>query len=493
MTPLDRIEQLTDRGSFEPIRSQVAPGHPGVGRPGDGVLGGTATVDGRHVVCFAQDGAVAGGSLGRQHAETLVTLLGLARRIRVPVIGAYESAGARLQEGATALDGYARVFRAQTALRGVVPQIAVMTGCSAGGGCYSPALADLTVMVRGATMFLTGPAVVRSAIGETTTAEALGGVRMHGRNGVADLVVEDLLHARARVGQALSYLAPGRDRRTSPRHPEQQLETMRASARSPTPRGQDVKDLIGTLIDGGSLCEIAPDWARNAVTVLARIEGQAVGLVANQPAWSGGVLDAAASQKIARHVRLCDRYRLPLVVLVDTPGFMPGERQEAAAIITHGAAVLEAFASATVPSVTVVVGQAYGGAFIAMNSKGLGADLTFAWPQAVIGVLGAQQAVEIIHRAQLRGADDAQELRQQLTARYANERQTAAAAVRDGVIDEVLEPSETRRRLSRALALFGGGNLPTDEVGAGDVPADVPRLVEFARPAVTAAGIRYGA
>jgi methylmalonyl-CoA decarboxylase subunit alpha len=358
-----------------------------------------------------------------------------------------------MQEGTAALGGYGRIFRQNVLLTGVVPQISIIGGLSAGGGCYSPALTDFVVMTEEAAMFLTGPGVVRDVMGEDVTAAELGGRRVHERNGVTDLVVADDVAAAGTARGLLSYLpqhAGGRLPRILATDPA--LPDPGAAVPLDPRQVYDVRDAINGIVDGGSLLEIAPKWARSIVTAFARIDGRPVGVVANQPRFMGGVLDAESSQKGARFVEMCDRYGIPLVVLVDTPGFMPGTRQEQAGVIRFGARLVRAFAAATVPRVTVVLRKAYGGAYITMNSKDLGADMVFAWPNAELGVMGAQPAVGIIHRRELAAAEDPVALRDELAADYAQEHLGAPIAAAGGFVDEVIEPSETRSRLAWAFA-----------------------------------------
>jgi acetyl-CoA carboxylase carboxyltransferase component len=454
LEPHERLDALCDPGSVHVIRSVVKSGRLGdKAREGDGVVAASATIAGRPVFCFAEDGRFAGGSLGEAHADTIVRILELAYDARVPVVGFIESAGARMQEGTSALAAYARVFRANVELSGRVPQISIVTGTSAGGGCYSPALTDFVVMTEHASMFLTGPKVVREVTGEDVGVEELGGTRVHERNGVCEFVVPDELSGAMLARELLTYLpqnAWDEAPRTDPVPP------LSDNPGEHVPREQsrvyDVRKVIKGFVDGGEMLEVAAKWARNVVTGYARLNGRPVGVIANQPRHLGGVLNSAASQKAARFVRSCNAYAIPLVVLVDTPGFMPGTREESAGIIRHGAKLLHAFAEATVPKLTVVLRQAYGGGYITMNSKDLGADFAFAWPRATIGIMGAKQAVGIIHRRRIAAADDARAELEVLAEQYAAEHQGAAIAARDGVIDEVILPAETRSRLAAALA-----------------------------------------
>jgi len=444
---------LCDRGSFEPILSAVASPHLGaLAQPGDGVVAGLGRIDGRPVACYAQDPSFLGGSLGAMQADTIDRILQLAARSRIPVVSFIESGGARMQEGVAALGGYGRIFRRNVLLSDVVPQISLIGGLSAGGGCYSPALTDFVVMTEDAAMFLTGPRVVREVTGEEIGTAELGGPRVHERNGVCDLVTPSEDAAADSVRSLLGYLPPHRGGdlpRTIATAPEQP-DVEQCVPRSPR-RVYDMRAAVAAVVDSGSLFELGPRWARSILTAFARIDGCPVGIVASQPRYLGGVLDAQSSQKGARFVETCDRFGLPLVVLVDTPGFMPGSQQEEAGVIRFGATLVRAFAAASVPRITVVLRKAYGGAFIAMNSKDLGADLVFAWPRAEIGVMSAHSAIGIIHRRELASAVDPTVTREALAESYAREHLSAAAAAAGGFVDEVIEPGETRPRLMQAL------------------------------------------
>ena len=473
--PLQRIEMLCDPGSLHPIRSSVLSPRLGASgmraAAGDGVVVALGRVARRPICCFAQDPSFMGGSLGEAHAESIVAAMHLAQRARMPLVGFVESGGARLQEGTAALDAYARIFRANVELSGRVPQISVITGTSAGGGCYSPALTDFVLMTRSASMFLTGPDVVRQAVGEDITPRDLGGPAVHERNGVCHFVAEDDRDATRMVRSLLSFLpqhAGGRPPAVPARSPSEALADLGAIVPEDPRRVYDMRALARALADGGELLEMSPRWAPNLVTAFARIDGRAVGLVANQPRRLGGVLDCAAGQKGARFVRTCNTYGLPLVVLVDTPGFMPGSGQESEGVIRHGAKLLHAFAEASVPRITVVVRKAYGGAYITMNSRGLGADLSLAWPGATIGVMAADAAVAIVNRRELDAAADADATRQRLASAYAAEHLTAAAAAAGGFVDEVIEPSETRSRIATALGVLADAERRIPD--AGNIP-----------------------
>jgi acetyl-CoA carboxylase carboxyltransferase component len=362
-----------------------------------------------------------------------------------------------MQEGTAALGGYARIFRETVRLGGVVPQISVVSGSSAGGGAYSPALTDLILMTEDASMFLTGPGIVRQALGEDVDAATLGGRRVHERNGVCHLVERDDAAAAERVRSLLGYL-PSSAGQAAPHVAAKDPASGDPSATVPLEqrRVYDIRDVLEGIVDAGSLLELCPRWARNMVTALARIDGRPVGVVANQPRYLGGVIDAVASEKAARFIGFCNSFGLPLIAIVDTPGFMPGTRQERAGVIRHGASLLRAFASATVPTLTVVLRKAYGGAYIAMNSRDLGSDLVLAWPNAELGIMSARAAVGIVHRRELAAADDVDSELARLADVYAGEHLRAAAAASAGHIDEIVEPRHTRERLAWALRTLAG-------------------------------------
>ncbi len=470
LTPYERLEALCDPGSLHVIRSTVLPRRESKRtQEGDGVVGAAGMVAGRPVYCYAQDQTFAGGSLGEAHAETIVRVMQLAGRSGAPVIGFVASGGARMDDGIAALGGYGRIFRESVKLSGRVPQISIITGVSAGGGAYSPALTDFVVMTEGSAMFLTGPGVVREVMGEEVDAQELGGPRVHTKNGVCQFVAEDDREAAALARQLLALL-PSHAGERPPHGGPAAVPTEDPSKFVPESQRSvyDVRDVIGALVDDGAMLEMSERWARNMVTAFCRIDGRAVGVIANQPWYLGGVIDAAASQKAAKFVRICNSYGLPLVVLVDTPGFLPGTKQEDLGVIRHGAKLLHAFAEAVVPKVTVVLRKAFGGGFITMNSKDLGADLALAWPDAQIGIMGAKQAVGVLHKRDIAAADDPEAERDRLAAEYADGNVSAIVAAREGHIDELVEPADTRRRLAGALAglsLSGehgnaGGNIP---------------------------------
>jgi acetyl-CoA carboxylase carboxyltransferase component len=470
LSALERLEVLCDPGSLQLIRTQVRSRRMGdKAREGDGILAAAGAVDGRQIFCFAQDPSFAGGSLGEAHADSVVRVLQLAKRAQVPVVGFIESAGARMQEGLEGLSGYARIFREHVALSGEVPQISVICGASAGGGSYAPALTDFVVMTGRASMFLTGPGVVAEVMGEQVSAEELGGPRVHERSGVCHMTAQTEVDAGLLVRDLLDYL------------PQNSGETPRRWPSVPPPGGNpadvvpdsprrvyDVADVVRTIVDGGRFQQVSERWARNIFCAFARVDGRSVGVVANNPRYLGGVLDADAAQKGARFVRTCNLFGLPLVVLVDTPGFLPGTKQERAGVIRHGAKLVYAFSEATVPRVTLITRKAFGGAFIAMNAKDLGADLVFAWPDAQIGVMGPEQAVGIVEKRAIAAAPDPERERARLARLYARENLSAASAVGDGHVDEIVWPVDSRARIAHALASMEtagrnrrpAGNLP---------------------------------
>ncbi len=455
LSPLERLELLCDEGSVNVIRSKVTSRSMGdKSLAGDGVVGAAGCIAGRPIFCYAQDATYAAGSLGEAHADTIIHILELAQRSRIPVIGFIESGGARLQEGLAALDGYGRIFHRTVALSGQVPLLSIITGTAAGGGAYGPALTDFVLMTSSAAMFLTGPRIVHEALGEDTTTQSLGGPKVHERNGVAHLVVKDDVEAVQSARNLLSYM------------PQNAWETPPLGAPSePDPRAgnpgdhvpnepravYDVRDVIRAIIDASDLLEVSPRWARNIVTAFGRLEGRPVGIVANQPRHLGGVLDVESSRKGARFIRFCDSFGIPLITFVDTPGFMPGSRQESAGVIRHGADFLHSFSAACVPKITIVLRKAFGGAYITMNSLGLGADLAFAWPQAEIGVMSASSATKIIQRRKLVAAEDSEAVLAELSASYAEQHLGASVAACKGSIDELIHSNQTRQRLCWGL------------------------------------------
>ncbi|HEY4097522.1 MAG TPA: carboxyl transferase domain-containing protein [Baekduia sp.] len=435
-----RLELLFDAGTFRPLRSAV----------GDGVLSGSGRVQGRAVCAWAQDGSFKGGSLGSAGGETIARTIQRADAMGVPVVGFPHSGGARLQEGVAALTAYASIFRAQALAK--VPMISVVSGPCAGGAAYSPALGDFVVMTQEAVMFLTGPKIIERVTREQISASDLGGPKVHGANGVSHMVARDDVHAAELVRELLTFL-PDTLGKGTPLVPP--VDAPGGDPSDPLPASDrqvyDVRDVAAAILDRETLLELAPKWARNLTVAFGRIEGRAVGVIANQARYLGGCLDADAAEKGAWFVDMCDRFGIPLVVLADTPGFLPGATQEQAGVLRHGASLLRAFGRATVPRVTVTLRQAYGGAHIVMNSRDLGATLTLAWPNARIGVMGARQAVELVRRREIEAGADAALLAEAYEAEHLPVRIAAAA----GFVDEVIAPSETRDRIAHVLDLAG--------------------------------------
>ena len=473
LTARDRLELLFDPGSFTELdlhRRTVD------GPVTDGVVAGSGTVDGRRVFGYAQDFAVAGGSVGRTHAAKIHKVLDLALSTGAPVVALNDSGGARIQEGVLALDGCGGIFRRQVAASGIVPQLSVVLGPCAGAAAYSPALADAVFMVRDvAQMYLTGPDVVAAVTGERVSHEELGGARLHGRrSGVATFVADDEQDCFDKI-RALLSLLPSNNLEPAPELPpvgaEEDLrprfvELVPADPRRP----YDIREVMGELLDDADLLEVHEEWAPNVVCALGRIDGRTVGVVGNQPLVLAGVLDPPASQKAARFVRFCDAFGIPLVTLVDVPGFLPGRDQEAAGIIRHGAQLLYAYCEATVPRIQVILRKAYGGAYIVMDSRSIGTDLALAWPTNEIAVMGPEGAVNVLHRRTLAVADDPEATRAQLLAEYAAAHLHPRHAAEHGLVDDVIDPAETRIAVARGLAMLRAKRAARPARKHGNVP-----------------------
>ena len=463
-TARERIEMLVDPESFTEI-DEFAMHHAthfGMekNRPyGDGVIIGTATVDGRPIALYSQDFTVFGGSLGEVHADKIVKIADFALKSGIPLIGINDSGGARIQEGVASLNGYGKIFRLNTRSSGVIPQISLILGPCAGGSAYSPALTDFTVMVKETSnMFITGPDVIKTVTGEDVGMEELGGAFTHNtKSGNAHYMADSEADAIDYVKALLSYL-PSNNMDGSPVLPATESLDKSASDASlntliPDSPNQpyDMKNLIYALVDEGEFLEVHALYAPNIVVGFARIEGQSIGVIANQPSQLAGTLDINSSEKAARFLRFCDAFNIPILTLVDVPGFMPGTEQEWNGIIRRGAKLLYAYAEASVPLVTLITRKAYGGAFIVMGSKYLGSDINFAWPTAEIAVMGAQGAVNILYRKDLAEASDVDAKRAELITDYTEKFSNPYLAAERGTIDSVIEPEDSRQYITKAF------------------------------------------
>jgi len=464
LTARERLEILLDPGSFEEYDMFVEHRSNDFGMetqkiPGDGVVTGWGTVNGRKVFVFAKDFTVFGGSLSEAHAQKIIKIQDMAIRNRAPVIGLFDAGGARIQEGVAALGGYGEVFQRNVLASGVIPQISVIMGPCAGGDVYSPAMTDFIFMVRDRSyMFVTGPDVVKTVTNETVTSEELGGAKVHTtKSSIADGAYDNDVDALVDMRRLMDFL-PGNNIEGVPEWPSfDDPDRLDASLDTLIPdnpnKPYDIKELILKTVDEADFFEIQESFARNIVTGFGRMEGRTVGIVANQPMVLAGVLDSDASRKAARFVRFCDCFEIPIVTFVDVPGFLPGTAQEYGGLIKHGAKLLFAYAEATVPKVTVITRKAFGGAYDVMASKHLRGDVNYAWPSAQIAVMGAKGAVEIIFR----GAD-AEGIAQK-TKEYEDRFMSPFVAAERGYIDEVILPRSTRRRVARALAMLRGKRL----------------------------------
>jgi propionyl-CoA carboxylase beta chain len=476
----ERIDLLLDEGSFEEF-DLLKTGRGGAfgkerNYPGDGVITGHGTIDGREVFVFSQDFTMVGGSLGEAHSQKICKVMDHAVRVGAPIIGLNDSGGARIQEGVDALAAYGEIFNRNVLASGVVPQISCVMGPCAGGAVYSPAMTDFTFMVEHTSnMFVTGPNVVKTVTHQEISSEDLGGAEVHNRkSGVAHFVFANDILCLREIRRLINYL-PSHNRQTAPildlRDPADRVDPALDYLVPINPnQSYDMKVLIHSILDGAEFMEIQSRFAQNIICGFGRLGGQTIGLIANQPAVLAGVLDSNASTKAARFVRFCDAFNIPLICLVDVPGFMPGPEQEHGGIIRHGAKLLYAFVEATVPRITVIVRKAYGGAYVVMNSKHIRCDINYAWPTAEIAVLGPRGAAEVIYKKEIQKAADPEAFWSQKTEEY---RQTFAnpfLAAQRGYIDDVIFPRNTRHRLIRGLQVLEGkqsnkplrkhGNIP---------------------------------
>lgn len=481
MTARERINMLMDEGSFVEIDAFIKHRCTEFGMekketPAEGVVTGYGTVDGRLVYVYAQDFTVEGGSLGEMHAKKICKVLDLAMKMGAPVVGINDSGGARIQEGVDALSGYGQIFFRNTMASGVIPQISVIMGPCAGGAVYSPALTDFIFMVdKTSQMFITGPQVIKAVTGEEVSAEDLGGGMAHNRtSGVAHFLSQNETECIADIKRLLSFL-PSNNMETAPVFEIQDdinriEEDLNAIIPESSNKAYDMKDIIRMIVDNGDFFEVQPYFAQNIITGFARLNGASVGIIANQPKVLAGCLDINASDKAGRFIRTCDAFNVPILNLIDVPGFLPGTTQEYGGIIRHGAKMLYAYSEATVPIVNVITRKAYGGAYLAMCSKDLGADMVFAWPQAEIAVMGPEGAANIIFKSDIEKAENPAQARAEKIQDYKDRFATPYIAAARGYVDDVIEPSTTRQRLISAFDMLASkresrpskkhGNLP---------------------------------
>jgi acetyl-CoA carboxylase carboxyltransferase component len=480
MTARERIDYLLDEGSFQELDMLArtrAPGLPDDKRPyTDGVITGFGTVDGRKVCIFSQDFTVNGGSLGEVFGEKVHKIMDLATSLGVPMIGINDGGGARVQEGVVGLHYFGGIFKRNVDASGVVPQISVIMGSCAGGAVYSPAMTDFIFMVRDSSqMFITGPDVVKTVTGEEVTLEQLGGALTHAtKSGVAAFVTADEKSCLDEVRYLLSFL-PSNNLEEPPRFDtgddaERLVPEVGALIPSSPNQPYDMKKVIAAVVDDGEFFEYHSLWAMNLVCGFARIDGHVVGIVGNQPQVLAGVLDIESSEKGARFVRTCDSFNIPLVTFVDVPGFMPGTDQEYGGIIRHGAKLLYAYCESTVPRIQIITRKAYGGAYVVMNSRSIGADLAFAWPSAELAVMGPQGAVDIVYRRELATSADPAGRRAQLVEEYTERFANPYLAAERGYVDDVIDPAETRKVLARSLDLLRSKREELPKRKHGNVP-----------------------
>ena len=478
LTARERVNLLLDEGSFEEF-DLLMTGRPGSGggeHPGDGVITGHGTIDGREVCVFSQDFTIMGGSLGEANSQKVCKIMDHAVRVGAPIIGLNDSGGARIQEGIDSLAAYGEIFRRNVHASGVVPQISCIMGPCAGGAVYSPAMTDFTFMVESTSyMFVTGPNVVKTVTHQDISAEDLGGAKVHNTvSGVAHFSQPNDILCLREVRRLINFLPSNNKQRAPLLDLSDPIERTDPALDYLVPanpnQSYDMKILISSILDGGEFMEVQPGYARNIIVGFGRLGGQTIGLIANQPAVLAGVLDTDASAKAARFVRFCDCFRIPLICLEDVPGFMPGPEQEHGGIITHGAKLLYAFTEASVPRLTVILRKAYGGAYVVMNSKHIGCDINFAWPTAEIAVLGPKGAAEIIYRKEIKEADDPEAALAQKTEEYRANFANPFLAAKRGNIDDVIRPRETRHRLIRSLQFLENKQTVLPDRLHGNIP-----------------------
>jgi len=479
LTARERLEYLFDEGSFQEVGDFVESRFTDFGMekkklPGDGVITGFGTINGEPVYAAIEDFTVMGGTYGEYHSRKIVRIMDMAFQSKAPFITINDSGGARIEEGIAGLDGYGDMFLRHTRASGKIPQIAVVMGPCAGGACYGPALCDFVFMVdKTSQMFLTGPQVVKTVLGETVSAESLGGAQAHGSlSGVAHFRYPDEYSCLDGVKRLLSYL---------PKNYRERPARIIGKARDNSDRLQgivsdnqkkiyDIHDVIETFVDEGSFFEIHRDFGKSIVVGYARLDSEVIGIVASNPQHLGGALDIDASEKAARFIRCCDCFAIPLLTMIDVPGFMPGSKLEHSGIIRRGAKLLYAYCEASVPKVSLILRKAYGGAYIAMNSKGMGADIVYAWPIAQIAVMGAEGAVGILYKHELESAEDPQQVRQEKIQQYNERFMSPYIAAKLGFIDEVIAPEETRRKIRFAFESLSSKERSELSLIHGNIP-----------------------
>ncbi len=464
LTARERLALLLDEGSFQEFGALATHDLNAFGLdkhryPGDGIVTGFGKVNGRRVAVFAQDFTVLGGSFSEVQSQKISRIQDMALEAGIPVIGLNDSGGARIQEGVRSLAAYGEVFVRNVTASGVIPQISVILGPCAGGAVYSPALTDFIIMAGPSYMFLTGPDVIKAVTGEEVTAQELGGADIHtARSGVAHLAAETELEGLAMTKLLLSYLPQNNNEEPPQITPEDPVTRMDEALNDIIPDNEnqpyDIRDAIEMIFDQDSFLEIQPDYAPNAVIGFARLDGYSIGIVANQPCYMSGALNIDASDKIARFIRLCDAFNVPIITFVDCPGFLPGTSQEYGGVIRHGAKIIYAYCEATVPKISIVTRKAMGGAYVAMGSRQMRNDVTFAWPTAHIAVMGPEAAVRVLFREEISKAADPAAREAELIAEYREKFFNPYRAADVGQIDEVIEPRETRPRLARALEVL---------------------------------------
>jgi acetyl-CoA carboxylase carboxyltransferase component len=462
LTARERLDLFFDKDTFQETDLFVQHrstnfGMDKVSIPADGVVTGYGKVNGRTVCAYAQDFTARGGTLGEMHAKKICRVMDLSMKMKVPMVGFIDSGGARIQEGINALDGYANIFFRNSAASGVIPQISAIMGPAAGGAVYSPAMTDFVFMVKKTSyMYITGPAVVKAAIGEEIGHEELGGALTHSvKSGVSQFACDDDKQAIEEIKKLLSYLPASNEDKTpdiaatdAPANAAEILDNVLPESSN---KAYNMKDVIKAIVDGGEIFESSRQWAVNVITAFARVNGHAVGIIANQPNYLAGSLDINASDKATRFIRFCDAFNIPLLTIADVPGFLGGSQQEWSGIIRHGAKLLWCYAEATVPKITLITRKAYGGAYIAMCSQGLGADYTLAWPQAEIAVMGAEGATPIIFRGEIAEAEDKEAKEKEKVKEYRELFYNPYVAAKMGYINVVVQPSETRAKIVAAL------------------------------------------